>query len=71
MPPSSPIVRVAVPRPPSTIALPRSLAVFSTVAVLPAATSRMKRVTSARARSATFRVPSSGMMCLLTRLLSR
>src|SRR5690606_24299650 len=39
MPPSRPIVRIAVPRPPRTMVLPRSFSVFIVTRVLPAMTS--------------------------------
>ena len=46
MPPRRPTVRAAAPLPPSTIAFPRFFSVFGTVAVLPPATSRIKRLRS-------------------------
>ena len=64
--PSNPSVRVPVPMPPRTIARPCFL-VFSVIFVLPAATSRIKRVMSADVRSLIRRVPSKGTMWRLIR----
>jgi hypothetical protein len=55
-------VRVAVPAPPLTIALPRSFLVFTETRVFPAMMSLRTLLMPVLVRSLTLRVPISGMM---------
>jgi hypothetical protein len=55
--------RDAMPIPPLTMVRPRG-PVFSSFAVLPAATSDWKRARSVFVKPRAIRVPSSGLMCL-------
>lgn len=60
-------MRLAAPRPPRTIDLPRNFSVFSLVFVFPAMMSFIIAVTSALVTWVTRFLPSSGMMCRLIR----
>jgi hypothetical protein len=67
--PSIPIARVAVPRPPVTLARP-CLPVFTSALVAPSPTLSRKRSTSARVTAATLSDPKRGHICLSMRALS-
>ena len=67
--PNMPIARVAVPRPPVTLARP-CLPVFTSALVAPSLTPSRKRSISARVTAATLSDPKSGLMCLSMRALS-
>ena len=64
------MVRVAVPTPPRTLALPRSFFVLTLTRVFPAMMSFKTALTSALTSSLTRREPINGMMCRWMRPVS-